>query len=234
MPYRNMSLDELARHIGMDAREVQRLAERGTLPGQRVGGQWRFNQAQFLDWVQREIHFLGEEHIRNLERATAPAGEDRLIARYLATEAVDMNLPARSRPSVLRRLVALAERTGLVTDPVALLAALEERENLCSTALAGGFAFPHPRRPLPYATTEPLIALARVPAGVPCGAPDRRTTDLFVLICSHEDRQHLCTLARLALMFSTDLPNELRETADPAEAVARMLSREEDVIAARR
>ena len=31
MPYRNMTLDELARHIGMDAREVRRLADRGIL-----------------------------------------------------------------------------------------------------------------------------------------------------------------------------------------------------------
>lgn len=234
MPFRNMTLEELARHIGMDAREVRRLAERGTLPGQMVGGTWRFNSAQMLDWLQRELHTLDEQHIRNIERAMSDVRDEAVFDTLLGPQAVDMNLPARSRASVLRELVALAERTGLVYDRDAIIEALEQRESLGSTALPGGIAFPHPRRPLPYATAEPLLCLARVPTGIPFGAPDGRLTDLFVLICSHEDRRHLQVLARLSLMFQTDLPVRLREVDDPPEALALLLRKERAMLAQRR
>lgn len=226
MPYRNMTLEELARHLGQDARELRRMAERGTLPGQRVGGEWRFNRAQLLDWLQREMHGLGADVLRKLERAMAEGREERILSNLLALEGIDLHLPARSRPSVLRELVRLAERTGLVYDAAAIVAALVEREELGSTALAGGFAFPHPRRPLPYATAEPLVCLARVPAGVPFGAPDGRLTDLFVLVCCHDERQHLQSLARLALLFATDLPDQLRDADDAAAALALLLETE--------
>ena len=226
MPYRNMTLAELAKHIGMDARDVKRLANRGVLPGHLIGGTWRFNRAQMLDWLQREMHNLDPRHVQNLDRALSKTNDEAIVGGLLATEGVDMNLPARSGPSVLRELVSLAERSGLVYDREGIIAALEEREALAPTALPGGLAIPHPRRPMPYATAEPLICLARVPAGIPYGAPDGRLTDLFVLVCCHDERQHLLALARLALLFCGDLPALLRETDNAEEALECVLETE--------
>jgi len=234
MPYRNMTLDELARHIGMDAREVRRLANRGILPGRQVRGEWRFNRAQMLDWLQREMHSLGEKHIRNLEQAMSDRQETVTVDSLLAAEAVDMDLRAKSKPSVLRELVSLAERTGLVYDRVGLIAALEEREATRSTALPNGIALPHPHRPLPYATAEPLLCLARTRKGIPFSAPDRKLTDLFVLVVSHDERQHLHVLARLSQMFVTDLPVALRETGDAEAALTLVLQTERQLLAGRR
>ncbi|HUU98612.1 MAG TPA: PTS sugar transporter subunit IIA [Phycisphaerae bacterium] len=233
MPYRNMTLDELARHIGMDAREVRRLANRGILPGRQVRGEWRFNSVQMLDWLQREMHTLGEKHIRNLEQAMSGGQETATVGSLLAAEAVDMDLRAKSKASVLRELVSLAERTGLVYDRVGLIADLEEREATRSTALPNGIALPHPHRPLPYATVEPLLCLARVPAGIPFAAPDRKLTDLFVLVVSHNERQHLHVLARLSQMFVTDLPANLRETDDAEAALTLVLQTERQLLAGR-
>ncbi len=231
MQFRNMSLQELARHIGMDARVVRRWAEKGKLPGHIVGGEWRFNRAQLLDWLQRDMHTLEEPHIRNLERAMRNSEDDYVIAACLLPEAIDLNLPARSRPSLLHELVRLAERTGLVYDPTELRAALEERESLAPTALPGGLAFPHPRRPLPYAVAEPLVCIARVPAGLPFGAPDGRLTDLFALVVAMDDRQHLGLLARLAMMFNTALPEQLRALECREDAFQLLLDTEATFVA---
>lgn len=226
MPYRNMTLEELSRHIGMDARAVRKWAEKGKLPGRMVGGEWRFNRAAMLDYLQQELHTFDEGDIRNLERAMREGHADRLIEAYLPTEAVEINLPARTRASVLRELVRLAERTGLVYNAPEIVAALEEREELGPTALPRGIAFPHPRRPLMWATAEPLICLGRVPAGVPFGAPDGGLTDIFVMICANDERLHLALLARLAMMFNTDLAPVLRETEDSEEALHYMIQTE--------
>jgi PTS system nitrogen regulatory IIA component len=233
MPYRNMTLEELARHIGMDARLVRKWAEKGKLPGKMVGGEWRFNRAQMLEYLQREMHSFDEVHIRNLELAMRTVHDDRLIEMYLATEAIDMNLRAKSRASVLRELVRLADRTGLVYDAPAIVAALEEREALGSTGLPRGIAFPHPRRPLMYATAEALVALARVPHGIPFGAPDGGMTDIFVLVCVGDERLHLGLLARLAMMFNSDLPQALREVDSDDAALQLMLETELQLLSER-
>lgn len=230
MPYRNMTLDELARHLGMDVREVRKLAEAGRIPGQFVAGQWRFNRAQLHEWLQREMHDLPAAHIDRIERAMSERHAEPVISEILPVQAVDMNLPARSKASVLRELVRLAERTERVYDPAALVAALEEREEIYSTGQAGGLAFPHARRPMPLATAEPLICLARVPAGIPFGAPDGQTTDLFFLILSHDERWHLHVLARLARMLTTDLPQQLREAESSEDALAAILRTEAELL----
>lgn len=229
-----MTLEELARHIGMDAREIRKLAEKGVLPGTMVGGQWRFNRAQMLDWLQREMHSLSQRDIENLERATASGGHgDLLISTLLGAEGVNLNLPARSRNSALRELANLAENTGLVWDKAALIEALEERESLASTALPGGIALPHPRRPMPYATAEPLVCFGRVPSGLPFNAPDGRLTDLFFLIISHDDKHHLRVLARLALLLDSDLPSELRTVETDEEALEAITAWERKLVTRR-
>jgi PTS system nitrogen regulatory IIA component len=153
--------------------------------------------------------------------------EDRLIEAYLATEGVDLALPAKTRASVLRKLVGLAERTGLVYTPDEIVKALADREELGSTALPRGLAFPHPRQPLEYATAEPLLCLARLPRGIPFGAPDGGLTDLFVLILANDERLHLGLLARLAMLFNDkELPAALRAAEHAEEALALLLEAE--------
>ena len=83
---------------------------------------------------------------------------------------------------------------------------------------------------LPYATAEPMLCLARVPAGIPYGAPDGWLTDLFVLVCCHDERQHLLALARLALLFNSDLPDALREAEDAEEALEIVLDTEQQML----
>ena len=230
MPYSNMSINEIAQHIGMDAREVKKLADKGVLPGRLIGGEWRFNRMQMLEWLQKDMHSLDRKHIQNLDRAMSQIQDECVINALLATEGVDLNLPARSRPSVVRKLVHLAEKTGMVYDAEGLVEALDEREAIAPTALPGGIAFPHPRHPMPYATAEPMLCLGRVPAGIPYGAPDGRMTDIFVLVCCHDERQHLQALARLALVFYSDLPQKLRDAETAEDALELILETERTLL----
>jgi len=233
MPYRNMTLEDFARHIGMPLAEVARLAERGKLPCEKVGGKWRFNRARVTEWLQEQMPTLSEERLLAIERAMASDDpEDRtthIVTGMMSVDGIDMFVRAGSRSSILRELVALAERTDLLYDPDGLLDAVNAREEMCSTALPNGVAIPHPRQPMPYVSAEPLICLARVPQGVPFGSPDGVLTQLFFLICSHEDRQHLQVLARLVRMLDKETVDALRGTDAAEEALALLIRREEQV-----
>jgi PTS system nitrogen regulatory IIA component len=237
MPYRTMSLEEFAKHVGMDVRDVFRLAERGKLPGHKVAGQWRFNRAQVTEWLQQEMPTLDESRLIALERAMSEKPSEAvddagmMVTDVIGLDAIDIALPAKTKASVLRELVKLAERTGLLYDSGGLLQAVEERESLCSTALPNGVAIPHPRQPMPYASAEPLICVGRLSSGIAFGAPKGELTHLFFLICCHNDRYHLHVLARLMRMLDFETVELLLQADTREELLDILIAKEERVIA---
>lgn len=237
MPYQNMNLEDFARHIGLRTDEVQKMAERGKLPCQKVGGHWRFNRARITEWLQQEIPSYDHDRLVELEQALGrhdeQAPEDELIVTDLiGLEGADIALPANTKASVLRELVDLADRTGLLYDRESLLEAIQQREELCSTALPNGVAIPHPRQPQAYATAEPLICAARSTRGIPFGSPYGGLTTLFFLICSHNDRHHLRILARLMRILDADTIATLQAAESREDFLQIMIDKEEKVVAA--
>lgn len=235
MPYHSMSLEEFAAHVGMDGREVRRLADRGKLPAHKVGGHWRFNRAQVTEWLQQQVPLLEEARLVALERAMGAASGGQadehglVVTDLIGLDGVDVAFPARTKPSALRELVKLAECTGLLLDGKGLLKAVEQRESLCSTALPNGVAIPHPRQPMPYVSTEPLICAARVAGGIGFGAPKGELTRLFFLICCHDDRHHLHILARLMRILDDDTVGRVLEAETREELLEVLIAREEKV-----
>ena len=235
MPYRTMSLEEFAKHVNMDVREVRRLADRNKLPGHKVGGQWRFNRARVTEWLQQEMHTLDEERLIALERSmsgsSAETADDatRVVTDLIGLDGVDVTFSARTKASALRELVKLADRTGLLHDSQGLLEAVEQRELLCSTALPNGVAIPHPRQPMPYVSAEPLICVARAPRGIGFGAPGGGLTRLFFLICCHTDRYHLHVLARLMRIVGDETVDSLLEAQTREELLAILIAKEREV-----
>jgi len=235
MPYRAMSLEEFARHVVLDVREVQRLADQGKLPGQRVGGEWRFHPAQVTEWLQQEMPSLDETRLAAIERVMSAAEgsevdpDDLLVTSLLGPLGIELALPAKTRASVLRELVAVAERTGLLYDADDLHESIVAREELCSTALPNGVAVPHPKSPMPYVSAEPFLVLARVPGGIPFGGDGKLLTRIFILVCCHEDRHHLYVLARLMRILDRDTVAALHELEDPDQVLELLVTREREV-----
>jgi PTS system nitrogen regulatory IIA component len=212
-----MDLLELASFLGRDARELGKLANRGLLPGRKVGGEWRFAEAEIHHWLEVEMPGLDERQLQAIDNAGE--GESPLIADLLPGECISLLLPARTRASVLRELVKLAEKSQRIWDPAEILKAIEAREDVASTAQSEGYAIPHPRRRIPNTLAESVIALARVPGGIPFGAVNGELTDLFFLVCCNDDALHLRVLARLARMLRVaEFLEGLRSAEEPGDA----------------
>lgn len=226
-----MSLEDFAKYIGMDAREVQKLAGRGKLPGQKVGGEWRFNRSRVTEWLQQEMHTLDERRLVSLEQAMREGADDSgmVLTSLIGLEGIDVALRANTKSSVLRELVALAERTGLLYDKDGLLEALAAREDMCSTGLQYGLAIPHPRQPMPYASAEPLVCVARLTRGIGFGSP-YGLSQLFFLICCHEDRHHLRVLARLMRVLDPPTIHALMQAKTGEDILQHLTERERQVV----
>ena len=149
-------------------------------------------------------------------------------------EFIEPGLTAKTKASVLRQMVALAEKTGRVCDRSVLLQGLEAREELCSTGIPGGLALLHSRNPEAYLFEAPFLALGRTIQPIYFGSPDGQPTDLFFLIGCPDDRMHLHTLARLCLMAQkTNLLADLRQAADADSMCHCIIGAEQEVLASR-
>jgi PTS system nitrogen regulatory IIA component len=225
----DFDVEGLAAYLHLAAAQVARLTERGKLPGRKVQGQWRFARAEIHHWLEDRIGLSDDEELTEMEGflRPAPATIDPLpsIAELLPREAITVPLLARTRGSVVKEMVDVAARTGLVWDAERLTEAVRAREELHSTALESGVALLHPRRPMSSILGGPVIAFGRTDQGIPFGGD--RLTDLFFLICSVEDRGHLQVLARLSrLVANADLIAALRTAVD-ARAVHNLIEHAE-------
>lgn len=197
------SLDELAQHLGRDRREIEKLANRGRIPGRKMSGDWQFHPTEITHWLEQEMREYTDRELALIEQTNRPVEVDStaLIANLLSVETVQVPLEARTKRSVLETLIEVAGRTWQIWQPAALLSAIQEREAVLSTAFGNGVALPHPRNPLPEALGQSVLAFGRTQSGIPFGAPNREMTDLFFLVLCRDSRTHLAVLARLGRLI---------------------------------
>jgi PTS system nitrogen regulatory IIA component len=216
----DMDIQQLAAYLQRDARDLHKLANRGHLPGRKVAGEWRFVRAEINHWIETQLPGYDEEQLTALESSgAAPAKPGEVVIATLLSEAcLAVPLTARTKNSVLRELVQLAEQSWQVYDAEAILAAIAQREEMASTAMPNGVAIPHIHRPMPSALGDSVIAYGRTLSGIPFGADRGGLTDIFFLVLTHDDRMHLRVLARLArLLLRPGFVDELRAAETPAD-----------------
>jgi PTS system nitrogen regulatory IIA component len=227
-----MSLEQLAVYLQRDVREVSKLASRGHLPGHKVGGQWRFARAEINHWIETQIPDYTDQQLTALEkRGSGSEDGEPLVSVLLPEVSMAVPLAVSTRASVLKELVTLAEQTWQVYDPAAILDAIRQREEMASTGLPSGVAIPHPRRPLPNALGESVMAYGRTTSGIPFGAPGGTLTDVFFLVCCRDDRTHLQVLARLSrLLLRPGFVDELRAAETAADTWQLLADAERELL----
>lgn len=223
----DFDLDSLAKYLHLLPAQVQRMAERGTVPGRRHGGEWRFSLAEIHHWLEDRIGAADDADLQTVEGVLNRAAHEQplpvRIVEMLPLSGIALPLESRTRGSVISDMCELAASTGFLWDPEKMAEAVRVRENLHPTALENGIALLHPRRPLPQILAQPLIAFGRTQSGMPFGAEGGQLTDLFFLICSVDDASHLRTLARLSrLIGSPGFLEALRFSDSPSDLLAEV------------
>ncbi|MBR5711304.1 MAG: PTS sugar transporter subunit IIA [Thermoguttaceae bacterium] len=211
-------------------KQVQRWAERGHIPAQKINGEWRFARAAVHQWIEDKLHDLeGQEQMDDVVKHHLVS-----VAEQLPIEAIDLQLNARTVSSVIDELSKVAASTGLLWDADEMAKAVRQREEIASTALECGVSLMHPRRPLTNYLAEPFIALGITSKPLPMSLAgeenDSCMVDVFFLLCSMDDTDHLRTLARLGrLIRQPDFLNNLRQSQTPAEVLDVIREAEEKI-----
>ena len=219
-----MRLPQISEFLHVPEDEALRLIQKENLPAHKIGGAWRFRRDEVLRWLaERHLPGISRERWRQIEhgraKRTATDPTRALVGPLIPKRGIALDMPAKTRASALRELVAVAEDTGLVYDAQGITEAIITREKLSPTAMAGGVAFPHPYEPQPYAVEGSLVVVGVTARPVPFGAPDGGLTDVFFLVVAIDGSTHLHVLARLSRMLAEgDLADELRSAGTCEEA----------------
>jgi PTS system nitrogen regulatory IIA component len=218
-----LNLQQAARQIRITDRELYHLVLRDEVPFQRRGDEVVFEKRLLHDWCQQRIlgltkKTLAVHHRDAVSDRTRAAAEDALVPRLFRPDWMLPGLASRTKPAVLRDMVALAMSTGLLYDDASFLREIEDREGVASTAIGGGAAFLHARYHDPYHASDSFVVLGRALQHIFFGAQDGEETDLFFLIYCTDDALHLHTLARLCMLaHGSTLFTDLRVAADGEE-----------------
>ena len=217
----DLDVARLAEYLHLTPDQVAKMAVRGKVPGRKVGGVWRFSEAEIHHWLEERIGVSDSEGLEKVQQVldrVAGDIQDRPIHELCTVETTQVPLNARTRGSVMRSMCELATKSGLMWDAATMAEAVQAREQMHPTALDCGVALLHPRRPQTSILADSVIAMAVCPAAIPF-SDSGQLTDVFFLICSYDDATHLRILAALSRLISDGaLLDQLRQSETASEA----------------
>jgi mannitol/fructose-specific phosphotransferase system IIA component (Ntr-type) len=151
-------------------------------------------------------------------RGATYGGREKGVAHYSSATLVLPHLTAKSRDEAIAELSARLAEEGFVEDAEALTDMAIRREEVASTAIGKGIAFPHVRGIEGGGLT---FALGLKKAGIDFGAPDRAKCRLifFSLIPTAASAFYLKLISTLTDVFrNTEARKTLLAASTPEEA----------------
>ena len=206
MSNEDFDISSLAEFLHITPAEARKMAERGRVPGKRIGGQWKFFREEIHVWFENRIGVSDERELVQVEKVLEIQSTKQLVDSFHIPDMMPMNLVfvpllARTKPKVINLLCDSVAATGVLWDPEKMGEGIRKREDLHPTALENGVAMLHPRRPMTNIIGEPFIALGVTTSGIAFGGPRGTLTDVFFLIGSTDEAVHLRVLARLSRLI---------------------------------
>ena len=209
-----MTIEEVAAYIRVSERTVYDWAQKGELPGGKLGTTWRFKRADIEKWVNDR-----------LSRETSSTGGVKRAATssFVLTPERVVLLEHATKKEVLTKLSGLLAETPFVKDGAALLKGILEREELMSTGIGFGIGVPHVRI---NSVTDLVMAVAvcRQPVA-DYASLDEEPVQIVCMLAARTDQhtQYIRTLSAISSRLKDPgVRNEIIASGDPS-AVCKLL-----------
>jgi|SRR5882672_2110276 len=191
-----LTVKEVAKYLGVTEKDIYRWVGEGSIPLHKVGGNYRFNRTELLEWANS----------RNLRISTAIYRKDEdsrplpSVAEALEAGGIIYRLAGQDKAAVLRSMVEILPIPPTVERETVYQIILA-RETMGTTAIGKGIAIPHARHPIILQEAQsPKITLCFLDQKVDFGAQDGLPVQALFWLVSPSVRAHTHMLARLAAL----------------------------------
>jgi PTS system nitrogen regulatory IIA component len=135
MNHEIMTIEEVAEYLRVSERTIYDWAQKGQLPGGKLGTTWRFKRGDIEGWVSRRLGTAAAPVI-----SSAPG----MLNRILSPERV-IFFDTDQKSAALKTLCAALGTSPLIHNEAELEQAVFRREELMSTGIGFGVGVPHVR-----------------------------------------------------------------------------------------
>jgi nitrogen PTS system EIIA component len=218
-----LNIRDLTRLLDVTESTVARWIKHRGLPAQQVGGQYRINRAELLEWATTNNVKVSLELFDKLD---AEAEAVPSLGESLECGGIQYQLPGATKDQALRALVQGLPLPDDV-DRELLLHLFLAREASASTAVGDGIAIPHVRNPIVLHVERPALTLGFLAQPIDFGAPDGKPVHVLFSIISPTNRSHLQLLSRLSFALHDGKFRETVVRQAPREEILQELRRVE-------
>jgi PTS system nitrogen regulatory IIA component len=186
-----LTVRDVAEMIEVDEKTIVRWVKDRKIHAHRIGGQFLFDRLDLFELAMH--HELPELSPEIVERILALTGDESLASALEAGGVVN-GVAGTDAESVWQNIVDLLP-VPTAFGREALLKLFLTRDFFHATALSGGIAMPHPRRPLVLPVPAPVAMLCRLQQPLVLGNGSKAVDTVFVVM-SPTVRSHLLLLAQ--------------------------------------
>jgi nitrogen PTS system EIIA component len=222
-----LTVRDLTRLLGVPETTVSRWIKQRGLPARQVGGLYRVNRAELLEWATANNIRVSLELFNDLDQDVEGTPS---LAEALEVGGIHYQLENTSKDRALRALVGVLPLPDSI-DRDTLLQLFLAREASASTAVGDGIAIPHVRNPIVLHVVRPAVTLAFLTHAVDFGALDGKPVHVLFSIISPTTRAHLQLLSRLSFVLHDTAFREAVIERSPRDDIMRELRRVEAGIA---
>ena len=223
-----LTVRDVSKFLKVSESTVTRWIKQRGLPSHHVGGHYRFNRVELLEWATANKIKVSVEAFDELapEDEPSPSLVEALEAGGIFHRIKDSTKDVHCGP--WSRYLPLPEGV----DRELLLRLFLAREASASTAIGDGIALPHVRNPIVLHVVRPMVTLCFLEHPVDFGALDGKPVHvLFSLICPTV-RSHLQILSRLSYALQDEKFKEVVMRQGQREEILREARRVEAALAA--
>lgn len=192
-----LTVKQLASYLSVNERTVLKLVAEGSLPGVKVGNQWRFRKAMIDTWLDDQMIGVTPRYVET-PSVGGPPRHMLELAHCFQQEHIIPELSTASKTGIIQELAYKAHDLMLVRDKTWFMGALIERENVMPSAIGNGIAFLHTLHRNPEQVVRPFMVLGRSSAGVDFDSLDSEPTHLFFVLGLKFTELHLPWLQKLS------------------------------------
>lgn len=218
-----LSVRDVAEILGVPENTVTGWVRNDALPADSVGGEFRFNAMQLLEWASTRDVVVSDALIQLLDEDGAASPS---LAQALQVGGILPRVAGQDKISALSEIVD-ALVLPATFDREALTTLLLSRPNLGCSLTSDGIAIPHPRYPIILPLSRPTMTLSLLQTPLPVAAErgPRRTIDALFLLVSPTVCCHLSLVARLAAALGDQEFRDLIKRRSAPDHVFRSVQR---------
>ncbi len=183
-----IGVKQAAELLNVSDKTIYRWVSAGQVPFYRVGAQYRFSRQELLAWAAAG-------------RSVAAAEDGEPIAlsleKGLRAGGIFYRVGGGTVREVLAQMLELV-RLPAGIDPARVLERLYEREQLTTTGVGDGIAFPHCRDLALPGLAAPIVALGFLEQPVDFASIDRKPVEIVFVLLSPTARASIRMMSRLA------------------------------------